>query len=280
MTISQCELLKREKELKPDTSSFPPHITKRCFEFLSYHTISRGHMGRFSPREIFPNPNDYEQLLQINSENFGRLTQLGIIYEIWEGGEREGEIVFRHQSFQEYFASCELKRRIISNGKVDKDKLKEHLEYNKWDEVLFFLIGFLEPEVAKEIISFISPYDFFSAKCIANYKGNKDEDFKEIIDNLFKQISRDDAREALARIGTESIIRKLIDSLKDEDSDVRMAAAVALGRCSKGLKGGDLVKLVENLHREGYNDAVDKIKEGSWQAVYGDIYPRRTLRKS
>ncbi|HLG28742.1 MAG TPA: hypothetical protein VI387_00910, partial [Candidatus Brocadiales bacterium] len=192
-------LLKRDIDLGRLISSVTTPKTR--FETLSYHTISKGYLGRFPTTEVFP---ELTQLLQISpDDDFPILTRLGIMYEIWEG-EIEKEIVFRHQSFQEYFASFELKKRVISNGEVNKKALKEHLEYNRWDEVIFFLIGSLEAPIAKKIILSISTdAPFLAGKCIAHYKGDKDEDFKEIINGLFEKIKLSYTREALAKIGTD-----------------------------------------------------------------------------
>ncbi|HIC91864.1 MAG TPA: hypothetical protein EYP21_07390 [Syntrophaceae bacterium] len=240
--------------------------------------------------------------LRITWGDFVRFTHLGIVSEVVEGSPLPGsDLEFRHQSFQEYLASLELKKRLLTQGEINKEVLITHLEYNRWDEVLFFLIGSLDESYAKTTISFISGYDLFLAgRCIAYYKGNKDEDFREIIDGLFKQIHLPDAQETLAKIGTEGIVTRLIDLLQVrdvrmeaayalgkigseraidhlipllKDEFVRWAAADALGKISKKFKEDDLFSLVDRLHKGGDDEAIDEIKKVQKRRFLKVLYP-------
>jgi predicted NACHT family NTPase len=212
----------------------------RLLERLSYLTLDKGFPGYFPitlTTELLPEMED----LGINSEKeFKLLTELGIVSKVLDEPEPDSYL-FRHQSFQEYLASLELKRQLLRYhpGQGERPQtlnntwqeiLIKHLEYNRWEEVIYFLIGSLENGVAKQIIEFISRYDFFfAARCIAHYKGDKDGDFRGIIDKLFEQIRKDEAIDALSKIATSSIVTRLIERLGDEDSGVRGGAAGALG---------------------------------------------------
>ncbi len=246
-----------------------PNAFKENFSRLSYLLLKEDLAGRFPWEKVDPLLPE----MHVDWTYFVRLTHLGIISEVVEGTPLPGKVLeFRHQSFQEYLASVELRRRLLrpsesppshhpesplsrhperSEGShksgVNEGVLIEHLEYRRWDEVLFFLIGSLEPGKAKEIIDFISRYDFlFSAQCIAHYRGDKDRDFKEIIDKLFGQIDSYEVQEALAKIATEGILKRLFDLLKDRNAGVRKAAAGVLGRIGSEKAIPPLVPLLKD----------------------------------
>jgi hypothetical protein len=299
------QLLSREASLKAIQSHpMNAEIFKNIFTKLSYILLQQGYAGRFPwdmVDSVLPG-------LNITWGDFVRLTHLGIVSEVVEGSPLPGnDLSFRHQSFQEYLASLELKRHILVQGEINTRLLINYLEYNRWDEVLFFLIGSLEERDARAIISFISQYDLFLAgRCISHYKGNKDRDFEKIIHELFKQIRFQKAQETLAIIATEGILSKIIDLLKnkdeekdvhnaaadalgmigserafdylipllkDEDYSVREAVARALGKISKKLKEEDLISLVKRLKEKGNTEAVEAIKKVHNRRFLKVLYP-------
>lgn len=209
---------------------------------------------------------------------------MGLISEIVEGHPLpDRDLVFRHQSFQEYLASLELKKRLFSQNKLNKEALLNHLEYNTWDDVLFFLIGSLENRLAREIILLTYQYDsILAGKCIAPYKGNKDEDFREAINRLFSLLKNKDVRraraaaDALGKIGSERAVDRLISLLSNEDYGVPRAAD-ALGNISKKFKENDLFKLVEDLHNKKHNNAVNSLKHVHQRRFLKILYPESFL---
>jgi len=207
---------------------------RNVFSELSYILINKGYAGRF-PRDavdsLLPG-------LNITKVEFDRFTHIGIISEIMEGSSTHGsDLIFRHQSFQEYFAALELKKRIFSQSKINEQELLNHLEYMIWDEAFLFLVGSLEKGNAKELISYLSHYDlYFAGRAVAHYDGNKDEDFPEIIDRLFEKIHFYDARETLGKIGTEGIITTLLSLSKDENTCEDAISALGLIGSEKAVE--------------------------------------------
>jgi len=244
------KLLSRETGLQTIQSNFAVNneAFKATFSKLSYALLDKGYAGRFPwtiVDSILPE-------LKITLGDFVRLTHMGLISEIVEGHPLpDRDLVFRHQSFQEYLASLELKKHLFSQNKLNKEALLTHLEYNTWDEVILFLIGSLESMIAKEIVSFISDYDLILAgKCIAHYKGNKDEDFREVINRLFNLLKDEDVRwaaaMALGNTGSEKAFDQLISLLSNENSTVRWAAAVALENIDSERAADHLISLLNN----------------------------------
>jgi len=153
------KLLSRETELQTIQSNFATNneAFKATFSKLSYTLLDKGYAGRF-PWTII---DSLLPELKINQGEFVMLTHMGLISEIVEGHPLpDRDLVFRHQSFQEYLASLALKKHLFSQKKLNKEALLNHLEYNRWDDVLFFLIGSLENRLAGDNITHISirPY--------------------------------------------------------------------------------------------------------------------------
>jgi len=145
------ELLRKEVSLftlKFGASSIIDKETlKKRFALLSFYTFEKGYIGQFPQDKIYP---ELTKQLQIRAEDFLLMTQLGIIYKLFEPPGKENEIIFRHQSLQEYLASLELKEIIFANGEIDQEKLIKYLEYVYWDEVWLFLIGSLDADLARK----------------------------------------------------------------------------------------------------------------------------------
>ncbi|MCF6153841.1 MAG: NACHT domain-containing protein [Candidatus Brocadia sp.] len=235
----------------PDVFAHAVEI-KKDLVTVSYSALKAGNLGAFTKEEAI-------KYLDNDGTRLTRLLQWGIIHNLTETGGTE-EIIYRHQSFQEYLASLKLKEKIFKNSKIKEEVIIDHLEYLYCDEVWLFLIGGLEREQAREIINYLRKYDhYLAALCLRAYKGNR-EDFKALIDGLFKEIHnfkardvlvkiadtevetkwigllqdeyayvRGDAAEALREIKSEKAVEALIGLLKDEDARVRMRAAEALG---------------------------------------------------
>jgi len=214
------------------------------FMKLSFYTLSKGNIYRF-PRSL---SNEGLEYIGVNRENFDFLLKFGIIHEIVEGDKEE--IVFRHQSFQEYFAACKLKSELFKDNRLNQDILEESLEYRHWDEVIIFVVGMLGKEDAKTLIEEIKGYDLYLAGlCLGEYKGDR-KVFSELIDRLLKMACKGYKRasETLIRIADVRIVDKLIESLKDNDSEVRRNAASVLGKIGSERA---IEPLIERLKDDG-----------------------------
>ena len=201
---------------------------KSLFAKLSYLLIEAGCSGRFSweaAEEALPK-------LGLSVGSLTRLSHMGIVSEVIEGAPHPGrELVFRHQSFQEYFASIELEHKLYGGlGKLDKTELLKTLEHNRWDESLLFLTGSLDKHKALELITSIATYDiFFAGRCAAVYTGDIDTALAPLIEALFERSNEPQALHTLARIRSRDIFTKLFAMLDKGEKTVKKAILKALG---------------------------------------------------
>ncbi|OGW48433.1 MAG: hypothetical protein A2Z50_07685 [Nitrospirae bacterium RBG_19FT_COMBO_42_15] len=229
------------------------------FKKLSYHTLSSGNINRFS-RSI---PDGLLKNIGLNREDFNSLLQVGIVQEIVEGDSEE--IIFRHQSFQEYFASLELKEKILTHLEINRDAIINHIEYMYWDNVWQFLVGSLKVESVKELIEYIKKHDsLLAVLCLAESKANIE--FMDILKD--KNIDIHSAAWALAKIGTEKAVDQLIGLLADKHYIVRVDAARALGKIGSKKAIDPLIGLLADKdHFVSRNAASALGKIGSEKAV-------------
>ena len=241
-------------------------IQKR-FSILSYFTLKQGEIGRFSRERVFP---DFCRALELSPEKFEYLTRMGIIYDLFETGKNSGEIIFRHQSFQEYLAALELKEKLFIGDHLDLNVLEEHLEHRYWDETIIFTVGLLEGKNARPLINKIKEYDLaLAGLCLDEYKGNR-SDFERLIDSLFEKIMDENIniRKALIRIADENIIEKLIGFLRNIDEAVRWSAAYVLGEIGPEKAVEPLVSLLKDEDRDVRLSAANALGEiGSERAL-------------
>ena len=238
---------------------------KSIFSKLSYLLLDRGFAGRF-PWEIVDSSLLVE--LGITRGEFTRHTHLGVIAEVVEGSTLpQSDLVFRHQSFQEFFASLELKKRLFTTeGDIDDEVLVRHLEYNKWDEVFFFLTGSLDMEEAKKIVLAISNYDlFFAGRCAAHYRGDQDKAFGPFIEKLFESFPAYDAISTLAYMGTENIIdkfiNKMIELLKFKNYEVNGLVIFALAKTGSDRIVDAIINALKSENNGVRRDAVLALRE-------------------
>jgi hypothetical protein len=226
--------------LKNNNYFYAPEKLSECFSKISFYTLSKGHIYRF-PRFL-----DKEELekININEKEFKSLLEVGIISEIIEGDKKE--IIYRHQSFQEYFASLKMKGDLFIKGELDEETLKKYLEYRYWDEVIIFLIGGIEEEEGKKIIKCIEKYDYeLAALCLSEYKGNR-EDFSQLLEILFDNLNLDSIS-ILTKIADIHILNKFIYLLsKDKNSAIQENAAIALRIIADERAVSALIKTLEN----------------------------------
>ncbi len=237
-------LLTREVSIKAifRDSVFNSEILKTVFSKLSHLLLDKGYTGSF-PWSIVES--SFVEKLGITFGDFARITHLGIISEVIEGSPIPGnDIVFRHQSFQEFFACLELSKRIFKdNGELNKEEVLKHLEYFKWDEVFLFLAGSSETNRVSVLIKEISRFDLnLAGKCTAQYRGDRDKELSSLIDRLFKE----KFFSVLSEIGTHGILTKLIKMLNSDDNDTYWDAKEALGKIGSDQAVTALIKLLNN----------------------------------
>jgi|GEM_PF-1872313 len=214
-------LFAHEKEVK--ITRLSPEKRKLDLQKLSYDLIDRGFWGSFPEREGYKS---------LQESELNVLLEWGILNRIIE--RAKSQIGFRHQSFQEYFASTELKDRIFKDGEIEKEQFEKHLEYKKWDQSFLFLVGLLDENSAKKLILKIRKYDpFFAGLCVSHY-GGKSEDFTKIIKGLFAFSEKGFVHQSfavLSSIGSQMILNRLIQTLNCHKVDlIRIVAAMALGK--------------------------------------------------
>ncbi len=222
---------------------------KKLFAKLSYLLIEAGCSGRFSwetAEEALPE-------LGLTVGSLTRLSHLGIMSEVIEGSPHPGrELVFRHQSFQEYFAAIELGQRLFdSSGNLKKDELLKILEHNKWDESLLFLSGSLGEDKAFELITAISEYDlFFAGRCACAFSGNTDTVLSCLIEALFKRSDETAALKTLTEIGSRGIFEKLFAMLDSGDKTVKKSILMAFGEVGSAEAVPALIKRLTDEDEE------------------------------
>lgn len=237
------QLFERERELEPIRGKSDPCFKeemKSDLPRLSYELIDQGYLGSFPASvgfEIIKEKNRLKDLLR-----------WGILNRVIE--QKEDKIEFRHQSFQEYFASRELKNKIFKDEKLHEQEFRNHSKYKKWHLSLLFLIGMLEENWAEKLIRKIKEYDlFFAGLCVSHYPGDKGE-FKDIIEELFSLSEKGSLEESfsvLSRMDERMIIDRFLGLLTGyETKRVREAAIKALGEIGNPKAVDSLMKALHD----------------------------------
>ncbi|MCL2929758.1 MAG: HEAT repeat domain-containing protein, partial [Trichodesmium sp. MAG_R01] len=198
----------------------------------------------------------------------------------------DGQISFRHQLLQEYYAAERLLLQL--SGLSDYELQWDYLNYLKWTEVVALMLGLVEDEVlAVRVVRLALEVDWFLG---ARLVGEVNEMFQEAafaeVDGLelpglakvklagltmsevavprlvqFLEHSDEDVRgsaaKALGEIGSETAIEGLIPLLKDSDYFVRGSAAEALGKIGSEKAIEQLTPLLQ-----------DSEKFVRWRAAY------------
>ena len=215
-------LFEHEKEVK--TTRLSAEKRKLDLQKLSYDLIDRGFLGSFPEKVVYKHE-------VLEEDELYTLLDWGILNRIFE--RTTNQIDFRHQSFQEYFASLELKDNIFSgDGKLIEEEFRRHLEHRKWDQSFLFLVGLLDQRCSKDLIWKITEYDlFFSGLCIS-YCASDPQKFANLIEELLDSAEKGFYRtfDILSKIGDERIVDRLLQWLSEsEDEIIRREAAYALG---------------------------------------------------
>ncbi|MBU7027140.1 MAG: HEAT repeat domain-containing protein, partial [Theionarchaea archaeon] len=189
---------------------------------------------------------------------------------------------FLHLSFQEYLAALQLRER------KDYETLLQYLYEPWWEEVVLLFAGF--DRDATELVLKIQEKEredkqfkediFYSnlillGKCIADADYTDIEIRDQIANDLWYLYQnaeftslREKAMKIISLMKSDTIIDSAIEKLKDENSDVRWSAAIALGKIGSEKAVALLIKALadENSYVRGRAaEALGKI--GSEKAV-------------
>lgn len=135
-----------------------------------------------------------------------------------------------------------------------------------------------DEQKSKEVINIIREYDIYLAGlCLGEHKGIHSE-FGELIDDLLKNIGKEESRKTLVKIAGRELIDRFINILNEEDNTSRKYVCEILGEIGSEKAIEPLVKLLEdkdadvrrsavyalskifkNLNREGQDSLVARI---------------------
>ena len=209
----------------------------------------------------------------------------------------DGQISFRHQLLQEYYAAERLLLQLP--GLSDYELQWDYLNYLKWTEVVALMLALVEDEVlAVRVVRLALEVDWFLA---ARLVGEVKEKFQEAafaeVDGLelpelvkvklagltmsevavprlvrFLEDSDEDvcftAENALGQIASETAIKRLIPLLKDSDQSVRKSAASALSRIGSEKAIEQLILLLKDSEWEVRREAAEALgKIGSENTI-------------
>jgi hypothetical protein len=119
---------------------------------------------------------------------------------------------FLHLTFQEYYVAKEINEANRVTGAF------EHIGDPNWTEVILFLVGLLDFQVAGQLIEHVleTTVDYaFAGRCLAHISTEIDGLAGRIIPELMQRLNEESARRALVEIGDSSVISHLVALLSD-----------------------------------------------------------------
>jgi hypothetical protein len=178
----------------------------------------------------------------------------GILQKLYRD-RNDDQYLFLHRTFQEYFTASYLKRSIKKNKKNSSyvaELVRSYCWNYDWHETLTLLAGLLEkPMVLIEAIA-AEKDDIFqtqlllAGRCLAECSQISDPLIDNLLDRIYqfwlKYPKTEFIRSTVLAIGQTwmKLVQNLQTALNDEDSEVRLKAAEALGQI-----GGD--KAIDGL---------------------------------
>jgi HEAT repeat protein len=180
----------------------------------------------------------YKEALQIvkkhaDSPIFRKTTSQDIIKDCCELGllkRKDSEVEYGiHQSFQEYFAAIKLKELFESGSDIS-----EAFNHPKWEEVVIFTSEMLDSDFIDEFVDSMLSKDelFLASKCVNKASDNTKEKLCALLaDKLDSKFTLEKIHsiQGLGNIGDIGI-NLLIDTLADEDPEVRRETVKSLGK--------------------------------------------------
>jgi hypothetical protein len=209
---------------------------------LCYQSINEGYLGRLSESDAGRYLDD--------PAHMNVLLRWGLFNKVVE--QEKESLLFRHQSFQEYFAAFELKNKLFDkSGNLVEDELTSHLEHFRWDESIKFMAGLLSPQEFNKLIKAIADLDIIlAAQCLGQGAG-EDSVSGNIIAALKRWIrstGNNSGMQALLESKTNSGFNALIDVMKDAavGDYIRGSAAIALGALGDATAVAPLIDVMKD----------------------------------
>ncbi|NET43386.1 HEAT repeat domain-containing protein [Okeania sp. SIO2B3] len=178
----------------------------------------------------------------------------------------DGQISFRHQLLQEYYAAERLLWQL--SGLSDYELQWDYLNYLKYTEVVALMLGLVEDEVlAVRVVRLALEVDWFLG---ARLVGDVQRRFQELV---FVEVERLELPvllkvELAALTKSDAAVPGLVKLLEDSDSNVRMRAADALGKIGSETAIPELIKLLEDSDYSVRHSAAEALgKIGSETAI-------------
>ncbi|MDY7005756.1 MAG: HEAT repeat domain-containing protein [Cyanobacteriota bacterium] len=198
----------------------------------------------------------------------------------------DGQISFRHQLLQEYYAAERLLWQL--SGLSDYELQWEYLNYLKWTEVVALMLGLVEDEVlAVRVVRLALEVDWFLGATLVGevQRRFQEQAFGEVeqlelpvlvkvrlagltksdaaVPGLVKLLEdsdsdvRESAADALGKICSETVIPKLLPLLNDLDSDIAWSAVYALGKIIWETAIEALIELLKHSDSEVRSNAAE-----------------------
>ncbi|RME00354.1 MAG: TIR domain-containing protein, partial [Bacteroidetes bacterium] len=179
---------------------------------------------------------------------------------------------FSHQLMLEYFAAWGLQRVGVKTSiRPPEFSWFGGRRAQKWDEVVVALCGIVDD--ASDLISHIAEVDrFLAADCIGSGVEVSPACQSAIVTQLIQALKDEDrevrraAAEALMKIGQPAVLH-LIQALNDEESDVRYYAAWALGKIGDAQAVPQLIQALKDEDRGVRRAAAEALVKIGQQAV-------------
>lgn len=267
--LSIKHLFQREQDKKSSLYSHAEAVqVRQDLEMLSYQAVANSKFGSFSI--------DFG-LKYSTEDRLNKLIYWSITHNLIEK-EAGKEIVFSHQSFQEYLAAC----YINSQQDARYSLLKGHLFNPKWLEVIKFTIGMIDnPSNFLLFIQRQKPpyYKLFyqplllAGHCMVDLPANKVDSSPngnelKILDRLFilwekteLQKLRQMINEVFASMAwtsmADKIVGYLLSALKNKDWSLNLYAIESIGYLGR-TEDKIIDALVEKVHKVKFMDYYDE----------------------
>lgn len=190
---------------------------------------------------------------------------------------QDNKLRFYHQLMQEYFAAVGLGilgiQKRVKPPEFDRSTLEPKRKAGKWDQVVIAYCGIMnDPDSVVRFLNKIDPW--LGAACIGSGANISENVIRENVTALLETIDKDFSLtgvtvSALEQIDDSAILPCLLDTLGDENANLRWIAASVLGNLKNPLAVPRLLEVVRY-------DADTGVKRISIEAL-GQIGDRRAL---